>query len=81
MSAPPTMSAPPHLEEALCQRRGKLRGRELSFLCPAHDDHHPSARYNLEKRVWCCDVCHVGGGWVDLCQRLEIPLPSRSESW
>ena len=75
------MSAPAQLEVALRRRGGRLRGRELSFVCPFHDDHDPSARFNLDKQVWFCDVCHVGGGWVDLCQRLEIPLPPRSESW
>ena len=68
------MSAPPELEAALHRRGGMLRGRELHFLCLAHDDHRPSARYNLDKQVWYCDVCHASGGWVDLCCRLENRL-------
>ena len=55
-------------------------GREIQFRCPEGSKHrrgdlNPSARYHVEKQVWCCDVCGTSGGWVDLCRRLDIELP------
>ncbi len=63
---------PPELEQAILARQGKREGREIRFLCPAHDDHKPSARYNLDKYVWFCDACGKGGGWKDLSKRLQL---------
>ena len=40
------------LQAAVMARQGRKEGAEIRFLCPAHDDHHPSARYNPEKGVW-----------------------------
>jgi hypothetical protein len=62
------------LETAILGRQGRREGRETRFLCPAHDDHHPSARWNPEKKTWVCDACRVGGGWVDLSKRLGLEL-------
>lgn len=45
------------LEDALT--RG--RGNERMFLCPAHDDHSPSASVNVAKGVWYCYTCHASG--------------------
>lgn len=45
---------------------------EISFLCPAHEDTNPSARWNQQKKVWYCDACGIGGGYVDLAKRLEV---------
>jgi hypothetical protein len=59
--------------KALSARR---EGRETRFLCPAHDDHSPSARWNPEKAVWRCDACGAGGGALDLAERLGIELPA-----
>ena len=47
---------------------------ELSFLCPAHEDTNPSARWNQQKKVWYCDACGTGGGFVDLAKRLKVKL-------
>ena len=55
---------------------GRREGRETRFLCPAHDDHSPSARWNPEKAVWRCDACGAGGGALDLAERLGIELPA-----
>jgi putative DNA primase/helicase len=60
------------LEQQLLERRGRREGREIRFLCPAHDDTHPSARWSHSKAAWYCDVCHEGGGWRDLCRRLGL---------
>jgi hypothetical protein len=62
------------LERRLLDRGGRREGREIRFLCPAHDDSHPSARWSHSKAVWFCDVCHAGGGWRDLSRRLEVDL-------
>src|SRR5437016_10158750 len=62
------------LERRLLDRSGRREGREIRFLCPAHDDSHPSARWSNSKAVWFCDVCHAGGGWRDLSRRLDDDL-------
>jgi hypothetical protein len=64
------------LERRILERRGRREGREVRFLCPAHDDRQPSARWNPGKSTWFCDVCHQGGGWRDLAQRLGEPAPA-----
>jgi hypothetical protein len=65
---------PVDLVRRLLDRGGRREGREIRFLCPAHDDSHPSARWSHSKAVWFCDVCHAGGGWRDLSRRLEVDL-------
>ena len=45
------------IERALAARQARCEGRELRFLCPAHEDRHPSARWNPDKQTWCCDLC------------------------
>ncbi len=64
------------LERRIFERSGRREGREIRFLCPAHDDRQPSARWNPGKSTWFCDVCHQGGGWRDLAQRLGEPAPA-----
>jgi hypothetical protein len=57
----------------------------IEFLCPAHDDHHPSAHWHQRKKVWKCRSCRAGGGVLDLCKRLGIdpdmskPKPPRAQ--
>ncbi len=63
------------IERALAARQARREGPELRFLCPAHEDHHPSARWSREKQTWFCDVCRAGGGWRDLAMRLGLELP------
>jgi len=60
------------IESAIADRQPRREGRETKFLCPAHNDHHPSARWNHEKHVWFCDVCDAGGGYIDLARRLDL---------
>jgi len=64
------------IERALERRQARREGRELRFLCPAHEDRHPSARWNPEKQTWFCDACQKGGGWRDLAARLGLELPA-----
>jgi hypothetical protein len=58
------------IERAIAQRSPQRAGKETRFLCPAHDDHNPSARWNPEKCVWHCDACGAGGRATDLAGRL-----------
>jgi len=62
------------LEAVLLARQGRWYGRELTFRCPSglHEDRHPSAGYNPEKKVWHCFVCGAGGGMKDLMMRLGL---------
>ncbi len=62
------------IEKEIQNRKGRKKGIEIFFLCPLpeHDDHHPSCRWNPEKRLWYCDVCGVGGGWKSLAVHLGI---------
>jgi Winged helix-turn-helix DNA-binding len=60
------------IEAAIASRDPRLAGSEIWFLCPAHDDHRPSARWNREKWVWHCDVCGAGGGAADLARILNV---------
>lgn len=60
------------VEAAIWDRRGRREGKEIKFLCPEHNDHHPSASWNPQKRVWTCRVCQAGGGLVDLAERLGL---------
>ena len=63
------------LEQAVMTRAGKQEGKEIKFLCPAHDDTNPSAFYNTEKKVWHCKACGASGGYIDLAKHLDIELP------
>jgi hypothetical protein len=62
------------IESALQLRQAQLVGREIRFVCLAHDDHDPSARWNGDKHVWHCDVCGAGGGAIDLAKHLGIDV-------
>jgi Protein of unknown function (DUF3631) len=64
------------LDRAVLARSGRRQGLEVRFLCPAHDDHRPSARWHRGKAVWICDVCGAGGGALELARRLGVELPA-----
>ena len=56
----------------LRDRKGTKKGNEINFLCLVHDDHNPSANYNLEKKAWNCFACGASGGYIDLMKLLGI---------
>ncbi len=62
------------LDRATLARDGLPERNEVRFRCPAdgHQDEHPSARWNRQKGVWCCDACGAGGGAIDLADRLGV---------
>ena len=45
---------------------------ELQCLCPFHDDHNPSLWVNLDKGVYNCFSCNVGGKTSDLLRTLQL---------
>lgn len=56
------------------ERRGsvfKRAGREMTCLCPLHEDSSPSFRVDPEKGAWFCDPCGIGGSIIDLVMRLD----------
>lgn len=45
----------------------KVERSELYWLCPRHEDNHPSFKINPEKDVWFCGPCGLqGGNWWTL---------------
>lgn len=60
------------LEHALYERGGKLSGREIAFLCPWHDENDASCRWNIEKKLFYCHGCGVGGGENKLREKLGL---------
>ena len=53
-------------------------GTERHSRCLFHKpDHHPSLRVNLEKQVWHCPVCDLGGDVFALVRRrLDVDFPT-----
>lgn len=43
-----------------------IRGDEAYFLCPAHEDHKPSASVNLKTGYWACWSCSTSGDIIHL---------------
>ncbi len=69
------------LRAAVLARGGcEMPRGEIRFSCPAHDDAHPSARFNTEGAVWRCDACSAGGGAIDLAQRLGVEIEPRGKA-
>lgn len=64
------------LTAAADARNGRRKGADVVFTCPSgeHEDRTPSARLNVSKATWYCDVCGNGGGALDLAQRLGVEL-------
>lgn len=60
--------------DAIMDRRGKVHGRRIRFLCPAHADNDPSADFDTLKLTWVCRQCREGGGLIDLARQLDIDL-------
>lgn len=58
----------PELTDRALSRNGT---RELVMNCLWHDDHDPSLRVNVEKQVWRCDPCNIGGDVFAFVERLR----------
>lgn len=46
-------------------------GHEMACLCPFHADKSPSMKVDLDKKVWNCFPCDIGGSVIDLDMRLK----------
>ena len=62
------------IEAVIQTREPRQLGEETQFLCPSHNDHNPSARWNIDKQVWHCDACGEGGGAKHLALALGIEI-------
>jgi P4 family phage/plasmid primase-like protien len=67
---------------ATVARNGRREGEEIRFTCPdpshhANGDVHASAHLNVRKLVWHCPVGDLGGGLLDLANRLGVATPER----
>lgn len=49
----------------------KGTGEQRKALCPFHTDTRPSLNINLQKRVFNCFVCGVGGNVIDFVAKLD----------
>ncbi len=52
-----------------------LSGEEANVVCPFHDDHAPSMRFNLRSGLWYCHGCHEAGNVVTMARRMEVTEP------
>ncbi len=46
-------------------------GRRLLWLCPFHDDHHPSFQVDPDRRTWRCWSCGIRGDAAELAMKLQ----------
>ena len=60
------------VQAGVMARGGKQRGNEIDFRCPAHDDDHASANYNVKKAVWHCFGCGESGNYWHLGRLLGL---------
>ncbi len=57
-------------------RKLTLRGHKATGLAPCHEDYSPSFAADLEKLVWYCHACGIGGGVRDFALRVGEPWNS-----
>ena len=48
----------------------EIDGGDNYYVCPFHDDHHPSLHVDADGCRWYCFGCHQGGGIASLLARL-----------
>src|SRR5881628_3142281 len=60
------------VDAAVRRREGREERGEVRFVCVAHDDARPSARWHPTRHVWHCDACGAGGGYMVLAHRLGL---------
>ncbi len=75
----PHQAAPPRTEteraefrEAWAKAGIELVDGDAYYLCPFHDDHHPSLHIDAEGCRWYCFACREGGGTGRLLSELGI---------
>lgn len=71
--------------ETWAQTGVELSEGDAYYLCPFHDDHHPSLHIDAEGCRWYCFACRIGGGTGRLLQELGMgrrPAPrARMTGW
>ena len=75
----PIRTAAEQEEFAAAWRRAgiELRPGDNYYLCPFHDDHHPSLHVDAEGCRWYCFACRDGGGIGRLREKLGEASPVR----
>lgn len=63
----PDLSA---LEKAILQNGGFQWGRNLGFDCPRCGER--TAIFYTKDRVWGCESCGKGGGWIQLVKHFDV---------
>lgn len=62
-----------------------LTDGEAHYLCPFHDDHHPSLHIDADSCRWYCFACRIGGSTGRLLRELGMPRQptprSRMKKW
>lgn len=62
------------------EARGRTESIKVSCPNPAHQDEHPSAWVNTDKKVWRCEVCNDGGDSYDFFAfKWGFPRPGYKE--
>lgn len=62
-------------------RNGQRESIKVSCPVPGHQDNNPSAWINLDKNVWHCAACNIGGDVLDLAAIAKgYPWPSNYKS-
>lgn len=49
--------------------------------CPIHQDMHPSMSINVDKEVWKCHVCDLGGTTRHLVAAMENISQDEADTW
>ncbi len=80
-----TTSERAEFREAWVRAGIELMAGEAHYLCPFHDDHHPSLHIDADGCRWYCFACRIGGGTGRLLQELGISHPppprERIQGW
>ena len=66
--------------EAWARAGIEVRPGDHYYLCPFHDDHHPSLHIDSERCRWYCFGCRRGGGVARLRQLIGDPLQPASRA-
>lgn len=59
---------------------GRMSGQEVMVVCPYHDDHNPSATFNVRTGLFYCFTCNKGANISQLSAHLGVPEPMWSTS-
>ncbi|MEX2134557.1 MAG: bifunctional DNA primase/polymerase [Acidimicrobiia bacterium] len=72
-------------QEAWARAGIDLADGEAHYLCPFHDDHHPSLHIDADGCRWYCFACRIGGSTGRLLRELGLPrrptARSRMKGW